>query len=226
MNFYNLYHGDSREVLKQLDSNSVDMVITDPPYGFGKFRTDDENCVTLTRDVLKECSRVMKEGAFALVFAPTNQTLIDMINESPLKFNRLLWMNKPNDMTFPWARWLLTSEAIMVFTNGKANMKLLGDVYHSDTYISNHGKKTKWKHPTMKPLEVIEEIVKSSPENGVILDPFLGSGTTMFACQNLRRSCIGIELESEHVETVKKRCFGRQFLTHQVKYEFYNNSCD
>ena len=220
MNFYRLYHGDSREVIPTLESDSVDMIITDPPYGFNRFKTDTDECVELTREVLTQSQRVLKKGGFCFMFAPTNQTLIDMINVSPMKFNRLLWMYKPNDITYPWARFLLKSEALVVFTNGKGNFKNFSDKYYNDTFIHKQGKMPIKDHPTVKPLQVIKDIVSVSKEDAVIFDPFLGSGTTMYACQDLRRSCIGIELEEKYCNLIKKRCFGRRFLTHSVSYDF------
>ena len=89
MSFYTLIQGDSREVITTLEENSVDMIITDPPYGFNRFETDDENCVDLTVDVLEKSKRVLKQGGFVFVFGPTNKTLIQMVNSIPLTFHRL-----------------------------------------------------------------------------------------------------------------------------------------
>ena len=90
----------------------------------------------------------------------------------------------------------------------------------ADTFIHKQGKMPIKDHPTVKPLQVIKDIVSVSKEDAVIFDPFLGSGTTMYACQDLRRSCIGIELEEKYCNLIKKRCFGRRFLTHSVSYDF------
>ena len=76
-------------------------------------------------------------------------------------------------------------------------------------------------HPTAKPIKLIERIIKTSTNpNDVVLDPFLGSGTTMEACQNLGRSCIGIEKEEKYIRKIKTRCLGRQFLDRKVNYNF------
>ena len=61
-------------------------------------------------------------------------------------------------------------------------------------------------HPTVKPTELMKWLVKLvTPEGGVVLDPFAGSGTTLVACKELGRSCIGIEREPEYVEIIKRR---------------------
>lgn len=66
--------------------------------------------------------------------------------------------------------------------------------------------KTFGKHPTQKPLYLLERmILASTKENAFILDPFMGSGTTAVACKKLNRNFIGIEKESEFVELAKNR---------------------
>ena len=61
-------------------------------------------------------------------------------------------------------------------------------------------------HPTQKPLEIIERMIKaSSPKNGVVLDPFGGSGTTLEACVRNNRYCIIFELNSDYCEIIKRR---------------------
>jgi DNA modification methylase len=77
------------------------------------------------------------------------------------------------------------------------------------------------EHPTQKPEALIGKLVRAFSFRGdVVLDPFLGSGTTMKVCQDLGRSCIGIEIKPEYCEIVKKRCFGRKFLDREVEYIF------
>lgn len=215
-----MIHGDCLKVLPTLEEQSVDLVVTDPPYGFNRFKTDDDSCVRVTKWAFVEIKRILKRGGFAFIFAPVNQTLIKMINAIPLRFHRLMWMYKPNDMTYPWGRWLQTSEAIAIFSNAKPNFDFLDkSVYAHNCYIhKNVGQEGVEGHPTVKPLKVIEDLVRGCLKDGVVLDPFLGSGTTMMACQNLRRSCIGIEINPEYSDIAKKRCFERRFLDREVKY--------
>ena len=61
-------------------------------------------------------------------------------------------------------------------------------------------------HPTQKPLEIIERMVKSScPENGVVLDPFAGSGTTIEACLKNNRRCVAFEINHDYCEMMEER---------------------
>jgi len=76
-------------------------------------------------------------------------------------------------------------------------------------------------HPTQKPESLIGQLIKAFSFRGdVVLDPFLGSGTTMKVCQDLGRSCIGIEINPRYCQIVKERCFGRTFLDREVEYRF------
>jgi len=76
-------------------------------------------------------------------------------------------------------------------------------------------------HLTPKPIPLIENILKhSTNKDDVVVDCFAGSGSTIFACQNLGRSCTGIEINPNYCEIVKKRCFGRTFLNRDVEYNF------
>jgi site-specific DNA-methyltransferase (adenine-specific) len=84
-----------------------------------------------------------------------------------------------------------------------------GDVWQfSHVHYCN---KNRQEHPTQKPEGLIERMVlASSEENDMVIDPFAGSGTTLRVCQQLNRNCIGIELNPEYVELIRKR-LKRQF---------------
>lgn len=75
-------------------------------------------------------------------------------------------------------------------------------------FISNMNvlDKKRWRHPTIKPLEMIERLVRnSSKENQTVLDPFMGSGTTGVACRNMNRNFIGVEIDKDYFDMAKKR---------------------
>jgi DNA modification methylase len=100
-------------------------------------------------------------------------------------------------------------------------MRNLLNVNGCTSFEYKHGKVGEWiGHPTQKPKKLIKKLIQdSSNEGDVVLDPFLGSGTTMSACQDLKRSCIGIEIDQKYYEMAKNRCYGKQFLDRQVNYE-------
>ena len=70
----------------------------------------------------------------------------------------------------------------------------------------NSKDKKKYNHPTIKPIDILERLIRnSSKKNQVILDPFMGSGSTGVACKNLNRDFIGIELDEKYFEIAKER---------------------
>ena len=123
-------------------------------------------------------------------------------------------MTKPNDITFPWRGWLLKSEAILVFSIGGGSWV---DVhpYIADTYLFNHsggeikdgGDKAAHGplyHPSVKPLSIVSDIM-SRLGGEIIFDPFLGSGTTMVAGQNLGRKVRGMEISPAYCAVTLER---------------------
>ena len=86
------------------------------------------------------------------------------------------------------------------------------DKIHNNIWQSNI-KNTGKNHPTQKPLDIIERVIKtSSNENDTILDCFMGSGTTGVACKNLNRNFIGIELDSKYFKIAKDRIDKAQYI--------------
>lgn len=205
MAFYKIIQGDCLEILPKMKNECIDMVVTDPPYGFGRFKTDNKDFIVLIKKAFKEIKRILKQGHYAFVFSGTG-SIIDVANVIDLDFQRLLWMYKPNDETYPWRGWLLKSEAILVFTKGKSIPLEERKPYRHDCYVhTGVGKEGVEGHPTVKPLSVVSDLVSRCKERGVVFDPFLGSGTTMIACKKLNRSCIGIEIEPKYVKIAKER---------------------
>ncbi len=209
---YTLYHGDCLDILRTLPDASVDAVVTDPPYGMSKDYGNDsdkqKNALALVDGSMPEIARLLRPGGMAFVFGSSrliHKTIVAGENAG-LLYHRLLWMYKPNDCTYPWRGWLLTSEAIAVFSKGKPDKWAL-DTYCHDTYTFNHtkGELPKGvKHPSVKPLAVTRDIV-SKCALGVVLDPFMGSGTTGVAAVQTGRSFIGIEREADYLAIAQTR---------------------
>lgn len=187
--------------------------LTDPPYQMGKDIANDQ----LPRGELI----ALHERFFTLCPVEKNATLIcfhgtrafpvalDAGRKSGWDFRRMLWLSKPNDITFPWRGWILKSEAILVFSRGKGSWN---DVhpFHHDTYEFNHsgGELTDGvgHHPTVKPFEVVVDLLQRiSCPGDTIFDPFLGSGTTMLAAEKLGRKCCAMEIEPKYCDVTLAR---------------------
>lgn len=201
-----LYHGDCLDILPQLKKGSVDLVLTDPPYGMGRFKGDEKDYLEKIKPSLLEWPSLLKENASAFVFTSTAEVL-NMGNAVPLFFKRMFWMYKPNDITFPLKGWLLKSEAILWFmkNDGQFNLEERRP-FKDDCYIFCQLKRD-WVegHPTVKSLQVTSDFVSRCPLDGLVLDPFLGSGTTAVACERLGRKWIGIEISKEYCDIAVKR---------------------
>jgi hypothetical protein len=172
-------------------------VLTDPPYGVGLTAFNDDFALT---ECLNLCS-----GLIAAVFTSPRrlQELLVVIAKS-WRFQRVLTMHKTADIAFPWRGWCMNSESIVIASrNGAVWPKQ--DTYRSDVYSVGPWDRT-GKHPNEKPLDVILDLCQrlSNPQS-VILDPFMGSGTTLRAAKDLGRQAIGIEIEEKYCEIAANR---------------------
>jgi DNA modification methylase len=202
-----IYHGDCREVLPTLAAGSVDLVLTDPPYGvkrdkgfggacaFGggrgaqiERRTFEDNW-DQDRPAPEALSAVVAAGRLSIVWGGNH--FADVLPRAThwIVWDKLNTMPSFGDCELAWTNSRRTSVCkVTVQWNG-----LIG---------KEHGR---W-HPTQKPTELFQWCVSRYSESGqVILDPFMGSGTTLVAAKRLGRQAIGIELEERYCEIAAKR---------------------
>lgn len=227
-----LINDDCLKALKNIEDNSIDLIVTDPPYKIisggrkvngdtstqpsGMFtKLSEENNVKSGKlfkhndikfkDWMPEMFRVLREQTHAY-FMVNDRNLNDLINEGEkagFKLqNILIW--KKNNST-PNRYYMKCSEFIVMFRKGKAkNIKNMGS--KTVLEVDNVRNKT---HPTEKPVELLEILISnSSNENDVVLEPFLGTGSCGVACKNLNRKFIGIEIDKEYFEIAEKRIKG------------------
>jgi DNA modification methylase len=193
---HRLILGDCLEVMPTL--GKVDAVVTDPPYGLGDlWQGGGGNGKNSWKFDPKEAKGW---DASAPLWLP------EVIGDTPA----IIWGG--NYMPFPVSRaWLVWDKGIPDFTTGHSelawtnlnqpvrNFKLCPNVM---TPTGADGKK---KHPTQKPVALMEWCLGFLPNAKTILDPFMGSGTTGVACQKLGRAFIGIELDPEYFAIACKR---------------------
>lgn len=218
----NLMRGDFLEAMKEIGSESVDLIVTDPPYKIitggdknGKNSVRPQGILRGNRKLFKnnqikisewmpELYRVLKCNAHCYVFS-NSLNLKDMLNLSEQcgfkLVNLLVW--EKNNCT-PSQYYMKNCEYVLLLRKGKAkwinNIGASKTVHRFNNIISN---KT---HPTEKPVELMRFYIEnSSNENDIVLDPFMGSGSTGVACVNTGRSFIGIELDEQYFKTAKCR---------------------
>lgn len=199
--------------MREMEDNSVDLVLTDPPYNLNKdFENDnlsDEDFIDFLTPIFNELSRVIKNKHPVIIFFDSGQKLPlfwKALFNSTLYFQKSCNLYKPNDCSMPHNRTLRKSEVFYILSS-TPQLHSEGDTYIHDCLIGNHEKKNKnWYHPTAKNLKITEQIVKShSVKENTVLDPFMGSGTTAVACAKTGRNFIGFELEQKYVDIANKR---------------------
>lgn len=189
-----IYHGDCRVVLPAL---TADVLVTDPPYGVGMDAYHDDF------DVAVEGMAQAPGYAAAMFASPRRVYEAARRLDGYWKWERLLWMHKTADMAAPWHGWCMNSEAILILSRPEYKWPKASH-YRSDVYTV--GPWERGGHPNGKPLTVVTDLVSRMTVIGsVVLDPFMGSGTTLVAAKALGRKAIGIEVEERYCEIAAKR---------------------
>lgn len=201
-----VYQGDCIQGLKKLPDNSVDCVITDPPYGINyfsnRYKNGNPHKPIINDDKLfipiDELWRILKPTGALFVFYSHKLPLID----ERIK-NVIIWV-KDN-----WTAGDLYSDfgnqyeciAFMPKEDFKLKSKRHPNVWKFSRVPSH-----KLLHPTEKPIRLIRRLIKcSTNENDIVLDPFMGSGTTAVACKQLNRRWVGFEISPEYCKIIEKR---------------------
>lgn len=224
---------NSLEYLQTIPTESIDLIIADPPYNLGKdYGNNHDNqefneYLNFSRHWLKESVRILKPTGTIYVFMGfrfISYLYALLEQEMGLRFNS-------------WIVWHYTQgigktkgfsprhDDILMFTKSEQFTFNLDEVripqkyYRSRNNMRGANPGDVWEfshvhychenrqsHPTQKPEALIERIVlASSGGDDWILDPFAGSGTTLRVCQHLQRNCLGIEINPEYVEMIQSR---------------------
>lgn len=214
-----IYHGDCREILPTLPK--CDLVLTDPPYaeethagargGAGDavlvdFASIDVNYL---RTVLALC------GAKRWTIATMDWRHILPLEQQPptgLRFVRFgVWIKPNGAPQFTGDRPATGWEAVGILHNAEGKLRWNGGGHHA---VWKMNKEQNNKHPTQKPISLTKDFLRLFSEPGdSIIDPFMGSGTTLRAAKDLNLACIGIEIEEKYCEIAANRL-------HQEVFEF------
>ena len=228
-----LRRGDALAVLRDLPDASVDAVVTDPPYSSGGMvRGDRAGVETRTkysgymgklsdqadftgdnRDQrgygywsalwLGECLRVVRTGGVALLFTDWRQlpTTTDALQAGGFVWRGIVPWYKPAARPTS-GRFTANCEYVVWGSAGPMPTDDLAAPCFPGFYQANTPRER--EHLTQKPLDVMRKLVQIAPRGGVVLDPFMGSGTTGIAAVLEGRSFVGVEI-SEHYYRVAER---------------------
>lgn len=182
-----IYHGDCREVLPLV---TADLVLTDPPYGVGlKYGEQTNDSPETHFEWFRPVLALMRAAAPVVVFTHRQAALRELTDWSHVA----VW-NKPMAFGYSVHHWLSHWEPIFVY--GKPSEATF-DVFTHNTARQNG-------HPTPKPETLMLHLLRVFHAE-TVLDPFMGSGTTLVACKRLGRECIGIEIEERYCEIAARR---------------------
>jgi site-specific DNA-methyltransferase (adenine-specific) len=212
----NLMFGDCLDRLKDIPSGSVDLIITDPPYDIKNTKAGGKSKLAKSMQVMND--QILEAG----ITRGFNVLILDELVRVCKGINIYLFCNKSQlpmyidyfvthlGCSFDLIKWVKTN-AMPTFNNkylsdteycfyarkkGYCNPSNYDDtstLYHAP--INQKDKKI-YGHPTIKPVELLERLIRNSSKPvDIILDPFMGSGSTGVACINNGRKFIGVELD-------------------------------
>jgi len=228
-----LYGGEALAALREMPTASVDAVITDPPYSSGGMIRGDRMQDVHTKYVstgssshanleafsgdsrdsfgywfwcsvwLGECQRILKPGGITALFTDWRQlaATIGGIQSGGAVFRGVVPWHKPSARPVQ-GRWANSCEYVVWGTNGPRDLAILGPKAFPG-FFQSHAPRER-DHLTQKPLDVMRGLLAIVPEGGVVLDPFMGSGTTGVAAVMDRRRFVGVEMV-EHYQRIAER---------------------
>ena len=183
-----LIHGDCLEKMKDIPDGSIDLCLTDPPYGIGisknpfrgKFPKKEWDVFTPGKEYFDEIFRISK-----------NQIIWGgnyFADKLPITRGFLIWDKKQSEK-------FSSAMCELAYTSRNAPAKI----------FRKHAAAFKKFHPTTKPVDLLEWCLDFFPKASTVIDPFMGSGSTGVACLNTNRNFIGIEKDSAYFDVATKR---------------------
>jgi site-specific DNA-methyltransferase (adenine-specific) len=215
--------GDSLELMKELPDNSIDLLLTDPPYeldtsGGGKSNimsigklcnSDIQNISSISKGFdyeayFSEWNRVLKKFN-AFIFCSNSQiSKLMSIGEGLGYITTLLVWHKTNAAPFANGVWRSNLEFIVHIREKGATFQ--GSAREKSKIYTSPTERSKYSHPTEKPIELVIKLLKIGANKGdIVLDSFSGSGTTVNACINLGMNYIAYEIDEKFYNISKDR---------------------
>ena len=232
---FNIINDNCMNVLNRMPDDFVDLILTDPPYNLGLFMKNRATNLKAMRpnffgaagwddlefddwkesmsEMFRECARVSKKGASMIVFMSIIkvETIIQIASKYGFYYKTTgIWHKKnpmPRNMNL---HFINSTEAWLYFVYDKHtgtfnnNGKAVHDFF--ETSVTPAGEKKYGKHPTQKPVALLENFITLlSNEGNVVFDPFMGSGSTGVAALLHGRKFIGAELNKDYCALSEKR---------------------
>ena len=234
-NYCEIVNGDCLFYMKQVETHSIDLILTDPPYNLGKFMHQRKTNLAKMRNnhfafsgwdeleyedwvlemdrFFSESFRVMRKGGTMIMFMSLMklETIITLAQKHGFYYKTVGIWHKLNPMPRNMnINFVNSTEAWLYFvkdaTTGTFNNE--GKVMHDfvETSLTTGNEKKHGSHPTQKPEKLIAHFIKLlTNENEVILDCFMGSGTTATVSERLKRKFIGMEINEKYFNIATNR---------------------
>ena len=220
-----LLHGDCLELMKDIPVGIVDAIITDPPYNISR----DNNFHTMGRAGIDFgewdkgfdlttwigiAQPTLKKGGNIIIFNDWKNLsyIAESLESNGFIIKDLIRWKKTNAMPRNRDRRFITDYEVAIWAvkkGGKWTFNRLSDTYEIPEItggLTPRSEKLNGGHKTQKPIYVMEWLLERLTEvDDIILDPFMGSGSTGIACKNLNRSFIGMELGENYFNMAKER---------------------
>lgn len=222
-----LRHGDSLELMPQLDAGLVDLILSDPPYGIaasgGGFRArtavhhnyqdDEETSWEIQKAILTEGFRLTKNRANIFMFTDIKwwdrlQRVSAQIGWTPFR-RPLIWGKSDSEGLAPWGSSgpRITTDFIFFATKGEKGLL----ASPTDYLRVNRVPRDERIHAAQKPLELLKKLIECSTLPGdLVFDPCAGSGSTLIAAKESQRRALGIEKDTDYYNTAMANIFGEE----------------
>lgn len=215
-----IYNSDCIKIINGLEDNSLDLLLTDPPYGYNyvsnmrgyenditkKILNDDEtSAFKLFDDMIDTIYPKMKTDSHIYIFMSwkTQCHFIHTVEKYFKMKNIIIWDKGGFSMGDLEGNYADEYESILFATKG--NKKLCSSKRPTNVLKIQKVNPSDLIHPMEKPVKLMRELINNSTNEGdVVCDPFMGSGATGVACGNTREF-IGIEMDKRHFDMAKSR---------------------
>ena len=206
-----LLQGDCLELMKDIPNKSVDMILTDIPYGV--VNRSDNGLRNLNKgkadvfdldmnEMLEEFYRVSRGQIIVFCGKEQFSDIYEFFASQKGTTRPIVWhKSNPSPMNGQYVYLSGVELAVWFKPRGRKVFNA-----HCKNTVFNHSNGSRKFHPTQKNIKLFEELVTDNTnENETVLDPFMGSGTTGVACKNLNRNFIGMELDEDYFKIAKER---------------------
>lgn len=207
-----MFNADCIDVMQAFDDNSIDFILTDPPYVThyrdrqGRTVANDDNGQWL-RPAFEQMHRVLRDGRFCVSFYGWNKVdlFMDAWRAAGFRVVGHLVFRKRYASSSRFLRYEHEQAYLLAKGNPECPANPIPDVLDFP-YSGNR------LHPTQKPVEALAPLIEAFTDRGeVVLDPFAGSGSTLAAAHHLERGWVGIELDNHHYHTACRRLAGPDY---------------